>query len=390
MRSLLAVLGVVIGVASVIVMVAVGKGARVQIGQQVASVGSSHIIVVPGASQKEGVHMGSGTVHSLTVADAEAIGKECPSVKLVAPIFGQTAQVVSGNKNWKTRVSGVSGSYFNLREWKIRHGRTFSISEEKNAAKVCVIGSRVLEELTGDSHPIGRVVRIQNVPFRIIGDLEPKGQSYSGENQDDVIFVPLKTAYLRLFGTPFLGEVRIILVQAQGMSMVPQAVKEVEDLLLHRHKIGPGKDKDFTVRSLTASQQAAQRSVEIMSIFLGAIATISLVVGGIGIMNIMLVSVFERTREIGIRMAVGGRPIDIAIQFLMEAVSLSVAGGILGMILGIAAASLLTYSSGWPVIVTLLDLLGIFAVSASVGIVSGFFPALKASRLHPVDALRFE
>ncbi|MGO9571137.1 MAG: ABC transporter permease [Desulfomonilaceae bacterium] len=389
-RSLLTVLGVVIGVASVVVLVAVGRGAREEISQKIASVGSNLIMVVPGVSQKDGVFMGSGTVHSLTAADAEAIERECPSVKRVASIYGQSAQVISGNKNWRTRVSGVSTAYFDLREWKIRHGRTFSLSEEKNASKVCVLGSRALEALMPNSYPIDMIVRIQSVPFRVIGSLESKGQSYSGEDQDDVILVPLKTAHLRLFGTPFLGEVRLILVQARGTSSVSQALTEVDDLLIRRHRVGLNRDKDFTVRSLTESQQAAQRSVEIMSVFLGSIAAISLFVGGIGIMNIMLVSVTERTREIGVRMAVGAKPIDILIQFLIEAVSLSVAGGIFGIMLGMAGAYVVAHASGWPAIIGPLELAAAVVVSVSAGIISGFFPAVKASRLHPIDALRFE
>lgn len=390
MRSLLTELGVLIGVASVIVLVAVGKGAREEISHKIASVGSNLIMVVPGASQNYGVFMGSGTVHSLTVADAEAIEKECRSVMCVAPMHGQSAQVISGNKNWRTRVSGVTASYFKLRDWKIQYGRVFSINEEKNGAKVCVVGNSALQALAGDKYPIGEILRIQNVPFQIIGTLESKGQSYSGEDQDDVILVPLKTAHLRLFGTPFLGEVRLILVQARGTLAVPQALTEIDHLLIRRHKMGPVRDKDFTVRSLTESQQAAQRTVEIMTLFLGSIAAISLFVGGIGIMNIMLVSVTERTREIGVRMAVGAKPIDIMIQFLIEAISLSVVGGISGTMLGIAGAYLVAHTSGWPAIIGPLELVAAVVVSASVGILSGFFPAVKASRLHPIEALRFE
>ena len=390
LRSLLTVLGVVVGVASVVIMSAVGAGAREQIRQQIASVGSNLIMVVPGAAQKDGTNMGSGSVHTLTVADAEAIRRECHSVKSVAPIYGQVAQVVLGNKNWQTRVSGVGGDYFKAREWKVRQGRTFSSSEEKTGEKVCVLGSGALEALAGQSYAIGLTVRIQSVPFRVVGILQSKGQSYSGEDQDDVVFVPLKTAHLRLFGTPFLGEVRIILVQAREPEMISQALTEVEDLLVRRHKIGQGRDKDFTVRSLTESQRVAQRSVEIMTIFLSAIAAISLVVGGIGIMNIMLVSVAERTREIGIRLAVGAKTADILIQFLFEAVSLSVAGGVLGIILGVVGAHLVAHGSGWPAIIGPFELVLSVIVSASVGIVSGFFPAVKASKLHPIEALRSE
>lgn len=390
LRSILTALGIVVGVASTVVLVAIGKGARTEIVDQIASVGSNLIIVVPGASQREGVYMGSGSVHSLTSADAEAIAKRCPSVKRVAPVYGQVAQVISGNRNWRTRISGVSESYFNLRGWQIRHGRAFSPNEENNLAKVCVLGGKVQEALGGDLCPIGMTVRIQGVPFLVVGTLENKGQSYSGEDQDDVVFVPIKTAQARLFGTPFLGEVRIIIIQVSDPSMVHNAIAEINSLLLNRHRIGAGKDKDFTVRSLTESQNATQRSIEVMSIFLAAIAAISLVVGSIGIMNIMLVSVTERIREIGIRMAVGAKPIDIVLQFLTEAMCLSLAGGVAGMVIGFAASYTLTHNLGLPAILGLGEIAVTLAISALVGLVSGFLPAWKASRLHPVDTIRTE
>ncbi|MGO9123205.1 MAG: ABC transporter permease [Desulfomonilaceae bacterium] len=231
LRSLLTTLGIVIGVASFVVMMAIGSGAREQIAQQIESVGSNLIMIVPGSNQKDGAFMGSGSEHTLTVPDAEAVQKECLAVKLVAPIFGQTAQVVLGNKNWSTRVSGVTGDYFDVRGWKIRHGRTFSISEENNASKVCVIGSKVVDALGGDAFPVGMMMRIQNVLFRITGVLESKGQSYAGEDQDDVVFVPLKTAHLKLFGTQFQGEVRLILAQARAPYTVSQALTQVDNLL---------------------------------------------------------------------------------------------------------------------------------------------------------------
>lgn len=390
LRSILTALGIVVGVASTVVLVAIGKGARTEIVDQIASVGSNLIIVVPGASQREGVYMGSGSVHSLTAADAEAIAKRCPSVKRVASVYGQVAQVISGNRNWRTRISGVSETYFNLRGWKIRHGRTFSPNEENSLAKVCVLGGKVQAALGGDMCPIGMTVRIQGVPFLVVGTLENKGQSYSGEDQDDVVFVPIKTAQARLFGTPFLGEVRIIIIQVSDPSMVHNAIAEINSLLLNRHKIGAGKDRDFTVRSLTESQNATQRSIEVMSIFLAAIAGISLVVGSIGIMNIMLVSVNERIREIGIRMAVGAKPIDIVLQFLTEAICLSIAGGLVGTVIGIVVSYTLTHNFGLPAILGLGEIATTLAISALVGVVSGFLPAWKASRLHPVDALRTE
>ncbi len=390
LRSLLTVLGVVIGVASVVVMSAVGAGARELIRDRVASVGSNLIMVVPGVGKREGVYMGSGSVHTLTEGDAEAIQKECRSVRGVAPMYGQVGQAVIGNRNWRTRVSGVSADYFKVREWRVRRGRIFSVKEERAGDKVCVMGSKAFEALAGESYLIGRSLRINGVPFRMVGVLESKGQSYSGEDQDDALFIPLKTAHLRLFGTPFPGELRIILVQARDSELVSQTMAEVETLLTRRHRIGPGREKDFTVRSLTASQQALMRSVEIMTIFLSAIASISLVVGGVGIMNIMLVSVAERIREIGIRLAVGARSKDILIQFLMEAVSLSVAGGIVGSLVGILGAYVAARFSGWPAIIGPAELALAVVVASSVGIISGILPAIKASRLDPIEALRSE
>jgi len=390
MRSLLTMLGIVIGVAAVIVMVAVGAGARELIGDQIRSIGSNLILVVPGAAMQTGARLGSGSVHTLRSSDAEAIAKEAPAVKLAAPVWGEVTQAVYGNKNWRTRVTGTSRDYFPVREWTIRYGRLFTPEEEHQAAKVAVLGGTVVENLMGDTYPLGKVVRIKNVPFNVIGVLEKKGQSPRGDDQDDAVFVPLKTAQYRLFGTPFPDEINAILVSAKEVALIPEAEKQINELLDRRHKIGRGQEKDFTVRNLTEILATAEKTLNIMTTLLGAIAAISLVVGGIGIMNIMLVSVTERTREIGIRMAVGARSADILSQFLIEAVVLSMLGGIIGISLGIAGAFAFARTSGWPALISPLAVAVALLFSAAVGVFFGFYPAFKASRLHPIEALRYE
>ena len=334
MRSLLTMLGIVIGVAAVIVMVAVGAGARELIGAQIRSIGSNLILVLPGASTQTGVRLGAATVHTLKASDAEAIAKELPAVKLAAPVWGEATQAVYGNRNWRTRVTGTTNDYFEVREWTIQSGRFFSPEEEHRAAKVCVIGQTVLENLMPDTFALGKLLRIKSVPFRIIGVLERKGQSPRGDDQDDVIFVPLKTAQNRLFGSPFPDEIGAIIIQAKEIPLIPVAEKQIDELLTRRHKIGRFQEKDFTVRNLTEILETAEKTLNILTSLLGAIAAISLLVGGIGIMNIMLVSVTERTREIGIRMAVGAKSWDVLIQFLIEAVVLSILGGLMGISFG--------------------------------------------------------
>jgi putative ABC transport system permease protein len=390
MRSLLTMLGIVIGVGAVIVMVAVGAGAREMIGEQIRSIGSNLILVIPGAMLQGGARLGSGSVHTLRSTEAEAIAKECPAVKLAAPNWGDVTQVVYGNRNWRTRVSGTWETNFLIRDWPIRYGRMFTPEEEKRAAKVAVVGQTVIENLFGDTYPLGKAVRIKSVPFTIVGVLERKGQSPRGDDQDDAVFVPLRTSQYRLFGTPFPDEIQAIIVQAKDISLIPDAERQIDALLTRRHKIGRNQDKDFTIRNLTEILQTAQKSLNIMTTLLGAIAAISLVVGGIGIMNIMLVSVTERTREIGIRMAVGARSGDILSQFLTEGVVLSVCGGLMGTILGICGAFIFARSSGWPALVDFVTVGIAILFSGAVGVFFGFYPAFKASRLHPIEALRHE
>jgi len=390
MRSLLTMLGIVIGVGAVIVMVAVGTGAREMIGDQIRSIGSNLILVIPGATQQGGARLGSGSVHTLRSTDADAIAKECSAVKLTAPNWGDVTQVVYGNRNWRTRVTGTNENSFLIRDWPIRSGRMFTPEEDKRAAKVAIIGLTVVENLFGDIYPLGKVIRIKSVPFTIIGVLDRKGQSPRGDDQDDAIYVPLRTSQYRLFGTPFPDEVQAIIVQAKDVSLIGQAEKQIDELLTRRHKIGRNQEKDFTVRNLTEILETAQKSLNIMTTLLGAIAAISLLVGGIGIMNIMLVSVTERTREIGIRMAVGARSADILSQFLIEAVFLTMNGGIIGTLLGIIGAYIFARTSGWPAAIDPVTVAIAILFSAAVGVFFGFYPAFKASRLHPIDALRHE
>jgi len=390
LRALLTILGIVIGVGAVIVMVAVGSGAREMIGEQIRSIGSNLVLVIPGATVQGGARLGSGSVHTLKSKDAEAIVRECSAVKLAAPNWGEVTQVVYGNRNWRTRVTGTWDSSFEIREWAIVSGRLFTHEEDKQASKVAVLGQTVVENLFGDTYPVGKMIRIQNVPFTVVGVLDRKGQSARGDDQDDAVFVPLRTAQYTLFGTPFPDEIQAIMIQAKDLALIPDVERQVDELLTRRHKIGRNQEKDFTIRNLTEVLETAQKSLNIMTTLLGAIAAISLLVGGIGIMNIMLVSVTERTREIGIRMAVGARSADILSQFLIEGVVLSVSGGLIGATLGIIGAYIFAHSSGWPALVDLMTIFVAILFSGAVGVFFGFYPAFKASRLHPIEALRHE
>ncbi len=309
---------------------------------------------------------------------------------MTAPNWGDVAQAVYGNRNWRTRVTGTNENSFLIRDWPIRSGRMFTPEEDKRAAKVAIIGLTVVENLFGDIYPLGKVIRIKSVPFTVIGVLDRKGQSPRGDDQDDAIYVPLRTSQYRLFGTPFPDEIQAIIVQSKDLSLISQAEKQIDELLTRRHKIGRNQEKDFTVRNLTEILETAQKSLNIMTTLLGAIAAISLLVGGIGIMNIMLVSVTERTREIGIRMAVGARSADILSQFLIEAVFLTLNGGIIGTLLGIIGAYIFARTSGWPAAIDPVTVAVAILFSAAVGVFFGFYPAFKASRLHPIDALRHE
>jgi putative ABC transport system permease protein len=390
MRSALTMLGIIIGVGAVIAMIAVGSGAKASIAERIASMGSNMLIVMSGSSTSGGMRFGSGTVPTLTVDDAKAILLEIPSVKYVAPTLPGVAQVVYGNQNWSTSIQGTTPEMLDIREWPVDSGRPFTQQDLDGATKVCLLGTTVVENLFGGIDPVGQIVRIKNVPFTVIGVLGDKGQTSFGHDQDDTIFVPLTTAQKRLFGMQFPGMVRTITVQAVGPEVMGEVEEEINVLLRQRHRIQPNQDNDFSVRNLTEIMSTAQETASVMSLLLGAIASISLMVGGIGIMNIMLVSVTERTREIGIRIAVGAKGRDILLQFLIESLVLSLIGGILGIAIGVVGTLILSSLTQWPTLFSMQAILLAFLFSGSVGVFFGFYPARKASMLNPIEALRYE
>lgn len=390
MRSALTMLGIIIGVGAVIAMIAIGTGASKRIAEQISSMGSNLLMILPGATTAGGVRMGAGTQPTLNMADADAILKECPAVSDVAPVLNGVAQIVYGHQNWSTGVLGTTSGMLNVRDWPLAAGRSFTQQDVKSATKVCLLGQTVVENLFGDMDPVGQIIRIKKIPFTVVGVLGSKGQSPQGQDQDDTIHVPVTTAQKKLFGTTFPGMVRIIMVKGKSADTLPAAEKQITELLRQRHRIGPKQDNDFTVRNLTQVMQTAEQSTKVMALLLGAIASVSLLVGGIGIMNIMLVSVTERTREIGIRMAIGAKTWDIRLQFIIEALILSLIGGVAGIIAGISGSKIITLFAGWSTIVSPFSVFIAFGFSGLVGIFFGFYPAYKASLLDPIEALRYE
>jgi putative ABC transport system permease protein len=390
MRSCLTMLGIIIGVGAVIAMIAIGSGAKVRIQEQIASMGSNLLIVMSGSATSGGMRWGSGSVPTLTVDDAKAIANECSGVKYTAPILQGISQIVWGNMNWSTVTFASTPEALLIREWTIINGRPITQADVEGAAKVCILGQTVVDNLFGDLDPVGQSVRIKQFPFTVVGVLAVKGQTTWGQDQDDVIYVPLTTGQRQLFGSQFPGMVRSISVQATGPDTMSLAEDQITQLLRQRHRIRAGMENDFSVRNLTEAFSTAEESARVMSLLLGAIASISLLVGGIGIMNIMLVSVTERTREIGIRMAVGARGRDILYQFLIEALVLSLIGGLIGIVIGVGASKLVSQVFKWPTLVSLQSLLLSFSFAGGVGIFFGFYPARKAAALDPIEALRFE
>jgi macrolide transport system ATP-binding/permease protein len=417
-RAALTMLGIFIGVAAVIAMVAVGDGARASVEAQIQSLGTNLIVVLPGATTSNGVRAGFGSNSTLKVSDAEAIKKDDPAAGLVSYMDRQVAQVVAGNRNWSTSINGVTASYFPVREWPVAAGRTFTDSEEKSAAAVCLLGKTVAINLFGEGqNPVGATIRVKNYPLRVIGVLSIKGQSNYGQDQDDVVILPFDTAERKVLGVaaanaasvntssifaqlptnnPFggapkiTGVVNMIYIKAKSADSVDTAMAQVTRTLHDRHRIQPKQDNDFTIRSLSEVAQASESATQVMTMLLAAVASISLLVGGIGIMNIMLVSVTERTREIGIRMAIGARRIHIMLQFLVEAMMLSLMGGLAGIVLGVLVSELISVLAGWPTLLSSLAVAGGFIFSAAVGVFFGYYPARKASMLHPIEALRYE
>lgn len=390
MRSFLTMLGIIIGIAAVIAMMAVGSGASYVISQQIASIGSNILLIIPGSTTSSGIRTGSGGVQTLTYEDSRAIMQECPSVELASGTIRGSGQVVYGNQNWSTLLMGATPELFIIREWPVSSGRSISSSDVDGAAKVCLIGRTIAQTLFGDEDPLGKMIRIKKVPFTVVGVLEAKGQSPQGTDQDDVIFLPLRTAQRKLLGSQFPNSVGAILVKTRSEELLASAEEEITALLNQRHRITNGKDPDFTVRNLSEILAVAEQSAKAMSLLLGAVASISLIVGGIGIMNIMLVSVTERTREIGIRMAIGAKRNDILLQFLTEAVLLTLLGGILGIVLGAGGATVVSSILSWPTLISPVAITVAVLFSGAVGIFFGFYPARKAAGLNPIEALRYE
>jgi len=390
MRSFLTALGIIIGVGAVISMVSIGEGAKRGVADRFASMGTNLLFVSPGSRSSHGVHSGSGGFNTLKPEDAAAIERQCDAVKYTSPSASARAQVVYGNKNWNTSIQGTGAKYPEVRNWEIEQGTYFDEGHVRSSAKVCVLGSEVKKSLFEDEDAIGKIVRVKAIPFRVIGTFKSKGESGGWFNRDDMMTVPYTTVMKRLTGQEYISSIDI---QAVSSARTQEAQTQIEELMRVRHKIAPGAEDDFQVRNMAEIAEGAAQATQIMTILLGSIASISLLVGGIGIMNIMLVSVTERIREIGIRMAVGARQKDILLQFLTEAIVLSVLGGLIGVFFGIGLSRLLKYIkifAEFKATVSPGSILLAFVFSASVGIFFGFYPARKASRLDPIEALRYE
>ena len=392
LRSALTMLGIIIGVAAVITMIAVGAGAQNRIEEQIKGLGTNLIILLPGSTTSGGARMGAGSRNTLTEEDAYAIQRDIPAIQAAAPALRGAGQVVAANNNWSTIFYGVTNEYFEARNWVVASGKMFDPADLSGSAKVALLGETVARNLFGDADPIGQVIRIRKVPMVVIGTLERKGQSMMGQDQDDVILMPISTARNRVLGRGAgklrtVGSVSIKVRDGENMS---EAEAQIRELLRQRHRLQAGQDDDFTLRNLSEILATREESSRIMGLLLAAVASVSLLVGGIGIMNIMLVSVTERTREIGLRMAVGARGRDILTQFLVEAITLALIGGFLGIVLGFAASIAVSRFAGWPVELGVEPVVLAVGFAAGIGVFFGFYPARKASRLLPIEALRYE
>lgn len=391
LRSALTALGIIIGVAAVITMLAVGEGAKLKVAQQLKSLGSNLMIVLPGAVTSSGVRLGSGSRNTLTENDANAIANELTGVLASAPAMRGTGQIVNGNLNWSTQIFGITPEYLAAREWRMARGRSLDESDTRGSAKVALVGQTVADMLFGGTDPTGQVIRIKYVPFTVVGLLSSKGQNFSGQDQDDVVLIPLGVARSRILGQA-QGRLRTVghinVKMRDGVDM-KTAESEVRELLRQRHRLQPEQDDDFNIRNLSEIVAAEQAASQVLSSLLAAVASVSLLVGGIGIMNIMLVSVTERTREIGLRLAVGARQRDILTQFLAEAVILSLVGALTGVALGVGGTLALAHFAGWEVLLQAQAILISVASASMVGIFFGWYPARKAARLAPIEALRY-
>ncbi len=387
LRSFLTMLGIIIGVGAVIAMVAIGEGAKKRVQDQIASLGTNVLVVLPGTLTLGGARTGSGGVQTLIAPDARAIMSEIPIVSAASPVLRSGQQVIAGDQNWSTSVQGVAPEFQQIRNWTVSEGRFISDVDVDSTAKVALIGQTVAKNLFGEESPLDAVIRIKKIPFRIIGVLGAKGQTGFGQDQDDTIMIPYTTMQKRIMGITYVQQ---IVVSAASAEQTPQVQEQITTLLRQRHRVRPGRDDDFSIRNLSDITEAASNSATVMAVLLGSIASVSLLVGGIGIMNIMLVSVTERTREIGIRMAVGARSRDIMLQFIVEAVVMAASGGLIGILIGIGSSILLKSLVQLPALIR-PDIVAIaFLVSGSVGVFFGFYPARKAANLDPIEALRYE
>ena len=387
LRSTLTALGIIIGVGAVIAMVGIGNGAKSQVEAQIASLGQNVILVFSGNFSSGGVRSGWGGAGTMTIDDADAIQREIPGVVALSPEVRGGQRVLANGQNWRTQVLGEGTDYLNIRDWALEDGAMFTEQDVRGAAKVCIIGKTIVNQLFPNEDVVGRNLRIRDIPFKILGVLTPKGLSVMGSDQDDVLIVPYTSMMKRLERRTNLSS---ITVQAESSDVSDKVQRDIADLLRQRHRIAPGRDDDFTIRGQQEIANAATATTRTMTVLLGAIASVSLIVGGIGIMNIMLVSVTERTREIGIRMAVGAHGRDILLQFLIEAITLSSLGGLIGVLLGVGAAQVLSKVAGWPTLISSTSVIVAFLFSAAVGVFFGFYPARKAAQLDPIEALRYE
>jgi len=388
MRTLLTMLGIIIGVAAVIVMVAIGKGAEKRIQDQIASMGTNLITVFPGSMQSRGVHMGPDQGQQITLDDVDRLKKNGTLLQAVSPMVRSGAQIIGGSGNWATSIWGVSEQYLEIRDWALVSGEFFTSADVRAQNKVCVIGQTIVKNLFENEDPVGQLLRVRNVPFKVIGVLKERGQGAFGQDQDDLLIAPYSTVLYRLAGTH--AHVNQILVRATSLEQMTQAQAEITSIMRESHKIPEGEDDDFTVRNQTDIASTAQETTQVLTILLASIASISLLVGGIGIMNIMLVSVTERTHEIGIRMAIGARSRDILVQFLIEAIVLSLSGGLIGVLIGFLATWIVHLATEWNTVIAPMNVLLSFGFAGAVGVFFGYYPARKAAALNPIEALRYE